>query len=598
VNTSAVISAPNTSPARTLPATLRPELGRIAIGCLCLVGTNGFSLAIPWLLKQAIDALRALSPTEAHGIVVRDAVLITVFAVLQAVIRTYSRIFIFDAARNVEYRLRRDLFGHLTVLDPAFYRRHPTGDVMSRMTNDLTAVRALFGPGLLNLLNTVLVYATALTLLFQLSPRLTLLALIPYPLLLAAARVSSRHIYRASRAIQTQLGTMSTTIQEDLAGIAVIKHYTLEESRQRAFRGVNDEYLKRALTLVRTRGALMPLFAMLGGIGTLIVLWGGGREVIAGRMTVGSLVAFNGYLVLLSWPTFALGWIIGIWQRGVAGWARVRELLETRPGIADAIDNGAAAAPAAGTPSIEVRDLTIAADGRRLLDGVSFTLPAGATLAIVGRTASGKTTLVDAVLRMQEVAPGAVRVGGRDVTHIPLAELRGQIGYAPQDAFLFSATVADNIAFGIRADEDSAARDERVRRAAEAAGLAPDVAVLPDGYQTLVGERGITLSGGQRQRVALARALAAEPHVLILDDSLSSVDAETERKILTRLRPILAGRTSIVISHRVAAVKDADQILVLDGGRVAESGTHAALLASGGLYASLYKEQLAQEAME
>ena len=487
---------------------------------------------------------------------------------------------------------------------------------MSRLTNDLTAVRALFGPGLLNLLNTVLVYATALTLLFKLSPRLTLLALIPYPLLLGVARIASRHIHRASRAIQEQLGAMSTTIQEDLAGIAVIKHYALEDSRQKSFRGVNDEYLKRALALVRTRGALMPAFAMLGGVGTLIVLWAGGREVIAGRMTVGSLVAFNGYLVLLSWPTFALGWIIGIWQRGTAGWARVRELLETKSGIVDLGDPervpkpprdelrqakpGSAHAIDAISlqPSIEVRDLTIAADERRLLDGISFKLPAGATLAIVGRTGSGKTTLVDAVLRMQEVAPGAVRVGGRDITHIPLAELRSLIGYAPQDAFLFSATVADNIAFGMRDDVDGAARDERVRRAAEAAGLAPDVAVLPDGYQTLVGERGITLSGGQRQRVALARALAAEPRILILDDSLSSVDAETEKTILTRLRPILAGRTSIVISHRVAAVKDADQILVLDGGRVAQSGTHAALLASGGLYASLYREQLAQEAVE
>jgi ATP-binding cassette subfamily B protein len=590
---------------------LRPELGRIALGCLCLVGTNGFSLAIPWLLKQSIDALRTLAPTAAHGIVVRDAIAIIVFAVLQAVIRTWSRIFIFDAGRNVEYRLRHDLFAHLTRLDPAFYRVHPTGDVMSRLTNDLAAVRALFGPGLLNLLNTALVYVTALALLLQLSPRLTLLALLPYPLLLGAARMASRHIHRASRAIQEQLGTMSTVIQEDLAGIAVIKHYALEESRQRAFRAVNDEYLARALTLVRSRGALMPLFAMLGGVGTLIVLWAGGREVIAGRMSVGSLVAFNGYLVLLSWPTFALGWIIGIWQRGTASWVRVRELLDSEPRIADALDNAtieigsAGQSPAAptgsgdtGTPSIEVRDLAIVADGRPLLDGVSFTLPAGATLAIVGRTGSGKTTLVDAVLRMQEVAPGAVRIGGRDVTHIPLAALRGLIGYAPQDAFLFSATVADNIAFGIRGDVDAAARDERVRRAAEAAGLAPDVAVLPDGYATLVGERGITLSGGQRQRVALARALAADPHILILDDSLSSVDAETERAILTRLRPILAGRTSILISHRVAAVKDADQILVLDGGRVAESGTHAALLASGGLYASLYREQLAQEAVE
>ncbi len=577
---------------------MRPELGRISLGCVCLVGTNAFSLAIPWLLKQSIDALRTLPATVAHGIVVRDAIAIIAFAVLQAVIRTWSRIFIFDAGRNVEYRLRHDLFAHLTRLDPAFYRRHPTGDLMSRLTNDLGAVRMLFGPGLLNLLNTALVYVTGLALLLQLSPRLTLLALIPYPLLLGAARIASRRIHRASRAIQEQLGTMSTAIQEDLAGIAVIKHYTLEASRQRAFRAVNDEYLSRALTLVRSRGALMPLFAMLGGVGTLIVLWAGGREVIAGRMSVGSLVAFNGYLVLLSWPTFALGWIIGIWQRGVAAWARVRELLTTAPAIADALDNAPAPPAAASTPSIEVRDLSIVADQRKLLDGVSFVLPAGATLAIVGPTGSGKTTLVDAVLRMQEVAPGAVRVGGRDVTHIPLAELRGQIGYAPQDAFLFSATVADNIAFGIRADVDPAARDERVRRAAEAAGLGPDVAVLPDGYATLVGERGITLSGGQRQRVALARALAADPHVLVLDDSLSSVDAETERAILTRLRPILAGRTSILISHRVAAVKDADQILVLDGGRVAQAGTHAELLASGGVYASLYREQLAQEAID
>jgi ATP-binding cassette subfamily B protein len=597
VNTSGVNLPVDSAPKHTLAHTLRPELGRIVLGGLCLVGTNAFSLAIPWLLKQSIDALRALAPTAAHGIVVRDAIAIIVFAVLQALIRTWSRIFIFDAARNVEYSLRRDLLGHLTRLDPAFYRRHPTGDVMSRLTNDLTAVRALYGPGLLNIFNTALVYATALALLLQLSPRLTLLALIPYPLLMVAARLASRRIHRASRAIQDQLGTMSTVIQEDLAGIAVIKHYTLEESRQQAFRGVNDEYLARALSLVRVRGALMPMFAMLGGIGTLIVLWAGGREVIAGRMTVGSLVAFNGYLVLLSWPTFALGWIIGIWQRGMAGWARVRELLDTRPGIADAPDT----VPAHGgtpTPSVEVRDLAIVADERRLLDGISFKLPAGATLAIVGPTGSGKTTLVDAVLRMQEVAPGAVRIGGNDVTRIPLAELRGMIGYAPQDAFLFSATVADNIAFGIRDEIDAAARDERVRRAAEAAGLAPDVAVLPEGYGTLVGERGITLSGGQRQRVALARALAADPQILILDDSLSSVDAETERTILTRLRPILAGRTSILISHRVAAVKDADQILVLNGGRVAETGTHAALLASGGLYASLYREQLAQEAVE
>jgi len=294
--------------------------------------------------------------------------------------------------------------------------------------------------------------------------------------------------------------------------------------------------------------------------------------------------------VALSWPTVALGWIIGIWQRGIASWARVRELLDTTPAVAEP------ALPAAGPlgpPSIEVRDLTVAIDGRKILDGVSFSLPAGATLAVVGPTGSGKTTLVDAIVRMQDVAPGAVEVAGRDVTRIPLGDLRRLVGYAPQDAFLFSATVAENVGFGLHEGADPA----RVRSAAEAAGLAPDIAVLPEGYETLVGERGITLSGGQRQRVALARALAADPRILILDDSLSSVDAQTEREILTRLRPILAGRTSIVISHRVAAVKDADRILVLDRGRVAEQGTHATLLATGGLYASLYREQLAAEAL-
>ncbi len=576
---------------------LRPELAGILLGCLCLAATNALSLTIPWLIKGAIDALRggARAAGGLHALVVRNAALIAGFAVAQALIRTWSRIFIFNAGRNVEYRLRGDVFRHLLRLDAGFYRGHPTGDVMSRLTNDLGSVRAMFGPGLLNLCNTALVYATTVWLLIHLSPRLTLFALLPYPALLAGARLFSRKMYTASRGIQEQLGLMSTSIQEDLAGIAVIKHYTLEPTREAKFRALNDEYLTRSLALVRARGTLSPLFAVLGGAGTLIVLWAGGREVILGRMTVGGLVAFNAYLVLLSWPTIALGWIIGVWQRGIAGWVRVRELLETEPRIADA--------PVAGvpvtidSPSIEARDLSVEIDGRRLLDGVSFSLPAGATLAIVGPTGAGKTTLVDALVRMHEVAPGAVRIGGHDLTQIPLATLRGQIGYAPQDAFLFSATVAENIGFGVAARSDGTLDLERVKRAAEAAGLAPDLAILPDGYDTLVGERGLTLSGGQRQRVALARALAAEPKILILDDSLSSVDAQTEREILTRLRPILAGRTSILIAHRLAAVKDADKILVIDNGRVVESGTHAELMGAGGLYASLYRTELDAEAL-
>ena len=585
-----------------LGARLRPELAGVLFGCLCLGATNALSLTIPWLIKGAIDALRGSGRAAGglHALVVRNAALIAGFAVAQALIRTWSRIFIFNAGRNVEYRLRGDVFRHLLRLDAGFYRGHPTGDVMSRLTNDLGSVRAMFGPGLLNLCNTALVYATTVWLLVHLSPRLTLFALLPYPALLAGARLFSRKMYTASRQIQEQLGVMSTSIQEDLAGIAVIKHYTLEPTREAKFRALNDEYLTRSLALVRARGTLSPLFAVLGGAGTLIVLWAGGREVILGRMTVGGLVAFNAYLVLLSWPTIALGWIIGIWQRGIAGWVRVRELLETAPRIADA-PVVAGAEVTIESPSIEARDLSVEVDGRRLLDGVSFSLPAGATLAIVGPTGAGKTTLVDALVRMHEVAPGAVKIGGCDLTQIPLATLRGAIGYAPQDAFLFSATVAENIGFGVAARSHSPNGDtidlERVKRAAEAAGLAPDLAILPDGYDTLVGERGLTLSGGQRQRVALARALAAEPKILILDDSLSSVDAQTEREILTRLRPILAGRTSILIAHRLAAVKDADKILVLDRGRVVESGTHVELMGAGGLYASLYRTELDAEAL-
>ena len=298
-------------------------------------GDERFRARHPLARQDAIDALQAQPAAVAHAVVVRDAALIIGFAIAQALIRTWSRVLIFNAGRNIEYGLRRDLFCHLMRMEPAFYRRHPTGDVMSRLTNDLGAVRMLFGPGILNLFNTAFVYATALWLLLRLSPALTLWALLPYPLVLLAARLASRRMYRASRAIADQLGTMSTAIQEDLAGIAVIKHYALEPARQAGFRTLNDEYLTRSLALVRARGTLMPLFAMLGGVGTLIVLWVGGREVIAGRLSVGSLVAFNAYLVLLSWPTFALGWIIGMWQRGIAGWARVRELLVVTPGIAE-----------------------------------------------------------------------------------------------------------------------------------------------------------------------------------------------------------------------------------------------------------------------
>jgi ATP-binding cassette subfamily B multidrug efflux pump len=592
-------------PPHTLTHRIRPDLRGILLGCLCLAATNALGLAIPWLLKNAIDTLRgahgAPALAKAGHLVAWTALVIVGCALVQAVIRTWSRVLIFNSGRNIEYRLRRDLFSHLARLDAGFYRRHPTGDLMSRLTNDLSAVRMLFGPGLLNIVNTMLVYASTVWLLLHLSPRLTLFALIPYPVLILGGRVFTRAMYRASRDLQDQIGHMSTAVQEDLAGIAVIKQYALEPQRHAAFAEQSRRYLERSLKLVRARGTLTPLFALIGGVGTLIVLWIGGREVINGHLSVGGLVAFNAYLVYLSWPTVALGWILSMWQRGVAGWVRVRELLDTVPEIGDAGARGSGIADADADgrtertriePSIEVRGLSIVRDGRAILDQVSFSLAAGDTLAIVGRTGAGKTTLVDSIPRLTEVPTGTIFVGGRDVTTLPLRALRALVGYAPQEAFLFSATIAENIAFGAaRRDIDR----PTVERAAQAAGLTRDIAAFPDGYDTIVGERGITLSGGQRQRVALARALCADPQILILDDSLSSVDAETERDILARLRPILAGRTSILVSHRVAAVKDASQILVIDAGRVAERGTHAQLLASGGVYAALYHEQLAAE---
>jgi ATP-binding cassette subfamily B multidrug efflux pump len=583
----------------TLRHRLRPELRGTLLGCLCLAATNALGLAIPWLLKGAIDSLGHARGTslaqQASHVVARTALLIVGCALLQALIRTWSRVLIFNTGRNVEYQLRHDLFEHLARLDAGFYRRHPTGDLMSRLTNDLGAVRMLFGPGLLNVVNTLLVYASTVWLLLHLSPRLTLFALIPYPVLILGGRAFTRAMYRASRDLQDQIGHMSTAVQEDLAGIAVVKQYALEPRRHAAFAHQSQRYLDRSLRLVRARGTLTPLFALIGGVGTLIVLWIGGREVIQGRLSVGGLVAFNAYLVYLSWPTIALGWILSMWQRGVAGWVRVRELLETAPSISDADADAHPDVPSASPlePSIEVRSLSLVRDGRTILDQVSFSLAAGETLAIVGPTGSGKTTLVDSIPRLTEVPPATIFVGGHDVTTLPLRTLRALVGYAPQEAFLFSATIAENIGFGAR---DAGAIDRAgIERAAQAAGLTRDIAVFPDGYDTVVGERGITLSGGQRQRVALARALFADPRILILDDSLSSVDAETERDILARLRPILAGRTSILVSHRVAAVKDANQILVVEAGRIAERGTHALLLATGGVYAALYHEQLAAE---
>ncbi len=587
---------------------LAPYRRTIVGGVVMLLATNALFLGIPWTIGRTVHALEAGDPERAIPTL---ALLMIAFAVGTALTRIWSRIWIFNAARAGEYDLRSDLFRHLMGLDQPYYRSHPTGDVMSRLTNDVQTVRAMWGAGILNLLNTAFAFATVLAMMIRIDPWLTLLACLPYPTIVFVGRLFGKRIYKGSQAVQAQLGSLSNEIQEDLTAIAAIKTYGLEGLRRERFRVSSEKLLAANMALTRVRGQLGPAFVALGSLSTIIVLYAGGVR----RLPVDHLVEMTGYLARLVWPTLALGWMLSLLQRGRASWSRVTALLDTRPTIVDGPGPGLPAAERQG--GLELRGLTVELGGRKILDDVSFTVPAGTTTAIVGRTGAGKTTLVEAVCRLIDIPPGTVLLDGRDVTALPLGDLRAAIGYAPQEAFLFSTTIADNIGFGFgvgsslpraRADEldkigvraapataSAFAGDQplpRILRAAEAAGLSRDLDAMPDRYATVVGERGITLSGGQRQRVALARAIAADPRLLILDDSLSSVDASTERVILARLAEVLRDRTALLISHRVAAVESAHQIVVLDDGKVAEKGTHRELLALGGVYAELYRTQL------
>jgi ATP-binding cassette, subfamily B, multidrug efflux pump len=557
------------------------------LGFACVVVTNVLTLAGPWLLKYAIDDLQSSLTLDK----VREyAVALLLLALVGGFFRFLMRRIIIGASRDFEYDLRNDFFAALQRMHLGYFQHTRTGDLMSRATNDLSAVRMMIGPAVMYASSTGLTFIVGTALMVSINPWLTALALVPLPFVSMVVRYFGAAIHHRFEKIQEQLSDISAVTQETLAGVRVVRAYGQEAFEIERFRRANEEYVLRNRGLIRLQGMYFPSMGLLMGIGALLVLWIGSREVIAGRMTVGELVAFNTYLMMLGWPMIAFGWVTNLLQRGMASWKRMLEVLDARPAITD--EHVPASPLTTIEGAIEFRHLTFCYGDVEVLHDVSLTIPAGTTTAIVGATGSGKSTLLSLLPRLHDAPPGTVFIDGVDVREIPLATLRGAIGFVAQEPFLFSASVADNIAFGL---PEQVRSHSVIEDAAATARLDKDIETFPNGYDTLVGERGITLSGGQKQRTAIARALVMSPAILVLDDALSAVDTHTEEEILQRLSRVMRQRTSIIVSHRVSTVRGADQIVVLEHGRVAESGTHDALVRQGGLYAELYRKQLLEE---
>ncbi len=565
------------------------------LGLACVVVTTSIQLLSPWVLKLAIDDLNA--GVTRQKLLVYAALLLGI-ACAAAVFRFLMRRILIGASRHIEYHVRNAFFARLQQMPLGYYQARRTGDLMSRATNDLNAVRTMIGPAIMYSSSTVLVFLVAIVLMLSIDPWLTMIALLPLPLVSISVNYFGNAIHTRFEAIQGQLADLSAVVQESLSGVRVVRAYAQEPHEIARFQQANEEYVRRNRVLIRLQGMFYPSMTLFLGFGSVLVLWLGSREVIRHRISLGEFVAFNAYLVMLSWPMIAFGWVTNMLQRGMASWKRMLEVLDAVPEISDAtVTDAGRAAPLRG--QIEIRNLVFTYPGsdRPVLDRVSLRIEEGQTAAFVGATGSGKSTLITLLPRLHEPPPGAVFLDGVDVREIPLARLRGTIGFVPQEPFLFSDTIAENIAYGIELPEGEG-RDQRIRTAAAVSRLDKDVETFPNGYATVVGERGITLSGGQKQRTALARALTVDPRVLILDDSLSAVDTYTEEEILSRLRTIMRERTSIIVSHRVSTVRDADQIFVLDAGRIVERGRHDDLVARGGLYADMYRKQLLEEELQ
>jgi ATP-binding cassette subfamily B multidrug efflux pump len=557
--------------------------------------TTAIQLLSPWVLKNAVDDLN-LGVTRTK--LALYAGLLLAIAIVGGLFRYLMRRILIGASRDIEYDVRNAFYARLQQMPIAYYHARRTGDLMSRATNDLNAVRTMIGPAVMYSTNTILIFVVAIVLMASIDGYLTLVALLPLPFVTICVKYFGGAIHTRFEAIQAQLSDLSAVVQEALSGVRVVRAYNQEPHEIARFRRANDEYVRRNRGLIRLQGLFFPSMTFFLGIGSLLVLWLGSREAIAGRISVGEFVAFNAYLMMLSWPMIAFGWVTNILQRGMASWKRMLEVIDAVPEIDDrAVTDAGRHAAIHG--AIEVRHLTFHYPGAAhpALEDVSLRIEAGETAAFIGATGSGKSTLIGLLPRLHNPPPGTVFIDGIDVREIPLAVVRRAIGFVPQEPFLFSDTIGDNIAFGVDPDNGTDRRPSAgdIAAAAAIARLDKDVEAFPNGYDTLVGERGITLSGGQKQRTAIARALMVDPRILVLDDALSAVDTYTEEEILSRLRGVMRARTSLIVSHRVSTVRGADRIFVLDRGRIVERGTHDELVAAGGVYAAMHRRQLLEE---